>query len=54
MSELQVKYGERCKTESANSAILEVYEFILQHEESDTDCWALNTSFRQDKMKKDK
>lgn len=39
MSELQVKYGERCKTESANSAILEVYEFIFQHEESDTDFW---------------
>ena len=36
---MKLKYGERCKTESLNSAVLEVYGFILENEDADTDYW---------------
>ena len=39
MFRLKLKYGKRCKTKSKNSAVLEVYDFILQNENVDTDYW---------------
>ena len=39
VSNLKLKYGERCRTKSKNSAVLEVYDFILQNENVDTDYW---------------
>lgn len=32
MNHLKLKYKERCKTESTNSAVLRVYDFILENE----------------------
>lgn len=39
MNNLKLKYGERCTTKTANSAVLEVYGFILKNENIDTDNW---------------
>ncbi|WP_237275018.1 hypothetical protein [Tenacibaculum ovolyticum] len=36
---MKSKYGERCTTKTANLAVLEVYGFILQNENADTDYW---------------
>ncbi len=33
------KYSENCKTKSENSSVLNLYAFILQHENSDSDFW---------------
>jgi hypothetical protein len=35
------KYIQNCKTESSNSAILELYSFILKNEVVDSDVWSV-------------
>lgn len=37
------KYKENCKTESENSAILELYSFILKNEVVDSDVWTVGS-----------
>ncbi len=39
MSNLKLKYGERCLSKSMNPTVLVVYEFILEHENWDSDYW---------------
>ena len=42
MNHLKLEYGKRCLTKSTNLAVLEIYEFILQNENTDTDYWRTN------------
>jgi len=39
MGHLKSEYGEKYKTESTNSAVLEVYNFILKNENVGSDYW---------------
>lgn len=39
---LKSNYGERCTTKSTNFAVLSIYEYILKHENYDTDYWWLD------------
>ncbi len=38
---LKQKYKENCKTESSNSAIFELYSYILKNEVVDSDVWTV-------------
>jgi hypothetical protein len=35
------KYASNCKTKSANEAVLEVYAFLLENENTDSDYWTI-------------